>query len=159
MCSRAVQDRLGGTDTDLRISASWTDALEARQRAGVSIKFSGTQGKNCALKVDCTTAARRTVTIQGQERHLAVLAWRSWAQTQEFAALYATRAGVEGTLSVGVRVTGMRRSRYYGLATTRLQHLSTASALNVLRVVDHLAGCPRAKTRVSAFTRLLAQGA
>ncbi|WP_371827302.1 transposase [Deinococcus sp. QL22] len=131
--------------------------VDHRQRAVVKVKFSITPCKNCAFKTDCTTAARRTVTFQERDRHEALLEWRSWTQTQEFAALYAERAGAEGTISVGVRVTGMRRSRYCGLTKTRLQHFCTVSALNLLRVADHLNGRPRAKTRVSAFTGLPAQ--
>lgn len=142
-----------------QVSASWTDALDRRGRAAVKIKFSVTQCRACPVKIDCTTAPRRTVTLQGRERHEALLEWRAWTQTKEFAALYAKRAGIEGTISVGVRVTGMRRSRYCGLEKTRLQHLCTASALNLLRVADHLAGRPRAQTRVTAFARLLAQAA
>ena len=61
-----------------------------------------------------TTASRRTVTLQSRERHEALVAWRAWTQTDEFRTLYARRAGVEGTMSVGVRAFGMRRSRYFG---------------------------------------------
>ncbi len=65
---------------------------------------------------------------------------------------YHIRAGIEGTLSQGVRAFGMRRSRYIGLAKTGLQQIGTAAALNASRVVDWLAGKPRAKTRVTRFT-------
>ena len=46
---------------------------------------------------------------------------------------YAQRAGIEGTISQGVRRCGIRRARYRGLAKTQLQHLATASAINLLR--------------------------
>ena len=39
------------------------------------------------------------------------------------------RAGIEGTLSQGVRALGMRRSRYVGLAKTGLQQACTAAAM------------------------------
>jgi hypothetical protein len=42
----------------------------------------------------------------------------------------------------------------YGIVKTRLQHLATASAINLLRVADWLDETPRAKTRHSAFERL-----
>jgi transposase len=64
------------------------------------------------------------------------------------------RAGVEGTLSQGVRAFGMRRSRYIGLAKTGLQQVCTAAALNATRIVPWLAGTPRAKTRVTRFAAL-----
>ena len=64
------------------------------------------------------------------------------------------RAGVEGTLSQGVRAFGMRRSRYIGLAKTGLQQVCMAAAMNILRVVRWLDGQPRAKTRVTRFAAL-----
>ena len=73
--------------------------------------------------------------------------------------LYAKRAGIEGTVSVGVRSFGLRRSRYLGFEKTRLQHVATVSALNLVRVADHLAEKPRAVTRVAAFERVLGSAA
>ena len=67
---------------------------------------------------------------------------------------YHIRAGVEGTLSQGVRVFGMRRSRYIGLLKTGLQEVCSAAAMNVLRVVHWLDGWPRTKTRVTRFAAL-----
>jgi len=67
---------------------------------------------------------------------------------------YHVRAGVEGTLSQGVRAFGMRRSRYIGLAKTGLQQVCIAVGINVLRVVHWLDGLPRAKTRVTRFAAL-----
>ncbi len=48
---------------------------------------------------------------------------------------YRRRAGVEGTLSRGVRAFGMRRSRYVGLAKSGLQQVCIAAAMNASRVV------------------------
>ena len=67
---------------------------------------------------------------------------------------YKRRAGVEGTLSQGVRAFGLRRARYRGLAKTRLQHVATAAAMNVDRMVAWLDERPRAKTRTSRFAAL-----
>ena len=66
------------------------------------------------------------------------------------------RAGIEGTLSQGVRGFGLRRCRYIGLAKTRLQHVATVAAINVYRLSDWLGGVPRAATRTSRFKRLAA---
>ena len=43
----------------------------------------------------------------------------------------------------------MRRSRYFGLPKTHLQHLMTAAAINVVRILRWLAGEPKATTQVS----------
>ena len=67
---------------------------------------------------------------------------------------YRRRAGVEGTLSQGVRAFGMRRSRYIGLAKTALQQVCIAAGMNVSRVVHWLDGLPRARTRVTRFAAL-----
>ena len=69
-------------------------------------------------------------------------------------ARYHIRAGVEGTLSQGVRSFGLRRSRYVGLARTGLQEVCVVVGMNVLRIVNWLDGVPRAKTRVSKFVKL-----
>ena len=69
---------------------------------------------------------------------------------------YHMRAGIEGTLSQGVRAFGMRRSRYIGLAKTSLQQVCIAAAMNVARVVNWLNGVPRANTRVTRFAALAA---
>ena len=66
------------------------------------------------------------------------------------------RAGVEGTLSQGVRGFGLRRCRYIGLAKARLQHVATAAAINVYRLSDWFGDAPRAMTRTSPFVRLVA---
>jgi hypothetical protein len=47
---------------------------------------------------------------------------------------YARRAGIEGTISRGLRSTRLRRTRYLGLQRVRLGHMLTAAGLNVLRL-------------------------
>jgi IS5 family transposase len=49
-------------------------------------------------------------------------------------AIYAHRAGIEGTISQAVRTCEVRRSRYRGLPKTALQLLLTATALNLVRM-------------------------
>jgi transposase len=67
---------------------------------------------------------------------------------------YQVRAGVEDTISQGVRAFGLRRTRYRGLVKTSLQHAVTATAMNVQRVVNWLEGTQQEKTRRSRFARL-----
>ena len=77
-------------------------------------------------------------------------------ETTEWKAEYAVRAGVEGTLSQGVRGFGLHHCRSIGLAKARLQQVATAVAINVYRISDWLGGVPRAATRTSRFARLAA---
>ncbi len=62
-------------------------------------------------------------------------------------------------MSQGVRRCRVRQARYVGLPKTRLQHLATASAINLVRLAEWLDETPRAKTRYSAFERLYRQAA
>ena len=121
----------------------------------IKIHFSNRDCKPCAFKSDCTSASRRTVTLQARAQHEALIAARAREETEAFKLLYAKRAGIEGTMSVGVRAFGLRRSRYFGFEKTRLQHLAMASAMNLVRVADHLAGKPRAVTRLARFERVM----
>ena len=52
--------------------------------------------------------------------------------TPEWKARYERRV-VEGTISQGTRGFGLRRSRYMGEAKAHLQHILTASAINLVR--------------------------
>jgi IS5 family transposase len=83
-----------------------------------------------------------------------LLAARERETTQAFADQYARRAGIEGTISLGVRVFALRRSRYLGKVKTHLQHLLIAMAINLVRIGRWLADEPIAHGRTSAFERL-----
>jgi transposase len=86
----------------------------------------------------------------------ALQAAREREQTDEFKQAYKKRAGVEGTISQAVGVLGMRRTRSRGLDQVHLQHLITAAAMHLMRVIDWLSGKQRATPRKSAFARLAA---
>lgn len=79
---------------------------------------------------------------------------RQQETSKEFTQLYAKRAGIEGTISQGIRTMGLRRSRYIGQEKTHLQHLATAAALNLVRGMAWVEGIPHAQTRRSSFARL-----
>jgi hypothetical protein len=72
-----------------------------------------------------------------------------------FQAEYARRAGIEGTISRGIRSTRLRRTLCIGLARVHLGHNLTAVALNVLRFGEWLLETARAKTRITPFARLM----
>ena len=89
------------------------------------------------LRPLCTRAVHgaRHLTIRAAPTYYpAVQRLRHDQTTAEWKSRYARRAGVEGTLSQGVRVMDVRHARYKGLAKVHLQHLVTAAALNCLRV-------------------------
>jgi transposase len=112
----------------------------------------------CAQRTACTTApAGRRLTVRAKDEHLALQAARQFQTTPAFKAQYDARAGVEGTLSQGLRVCALRRARYIGLAKTHLQHVLTAAALNVLRSAHWLDDPRLARTRSAPFLALLPQ--
>src|SRR4051794_17382330 len=79
-------------------------------------RFSRRHCQVCALKPRCTRWARRLLTLRPREEHAALEAARMRETHETYAIQYRPRAGVEGTLSRGVRVMHLRRARYIGLA-------------------------------------------
>jgi transposase len=76
------------------------------------------------------------ISLRPKTEYELLKAARDRQKTEEFKAKYKKRAGIEGTISQGVRAFSLRRSRYLGLAKTHLQHLATAAAINLTRVVS-----------------------
>lgn len=121
----------------------------------IHVHFSQTDCRRCRVRKQCTHSKyARRVTLQPQAKYDALRERRQVQQTSEFKELYQQRAGVEGTLSQGVRRSGLRQSRYTGLAKTHLQHVLIAVALNLIRLGAWLSGTPLAKTRYSRFLEL-----
>jgi transposase len=141
-----------------RTSIRWCETHTARQRTMIHIDFAAADGQACPARSRCTRATTgagaRSLTLQPRADYAALLAGRVRQQTPEFAALYAQRAGIEGTISQGVRAFGLRRARYRGRAKTQLQDVATAAAINLARLDAWLGGVPLAPTRHSCLARL-----
>jgi transposase len=142
-----------------KLSIGWSPAVDKGHNHVIKVKFSAKDCGACPSKERCTRGTRRLVTIRPREQYEALGLARVREGTAEYQRDYGKRAGVEGTVSQGVRVCGLRRSRYAGQAKSHLQHLATAAALNVLRIGDWLSQEPREQTRTSAFARLMARPA
>lgn len=110
----------------------------------------------CPCRARCTRSkdGPRTIALRPRADHEALVAARSRAATEEFAVRYRKRRGVEGTISQSVRAFELREARYSGLAKTALQHVATATAVNLQRLDDWWTGTPRTHTRQSAFAKL-----
>lgn len=151
-------DRQQATCPRGRRSIRWCVTHTARKRTMIHIDFAPADCLPCPDRARCTrskTGSRaRCLTVQSREEHDALLAGRARQQTEEFAALYGRRAGIEGTFSQGVRALGLRQARYRGLQKTHLQQVATAAAINLGRLSDWLNGTPTATTRRSRFARL-----
>jgi transposase len=136
-------------------SSSWTPAGDDRTHEVVKIKCSRTDCQPGASRVHCTRATRRTITVRRQDHHTAWQAARAREASTASTTEYARRAGIEGTLSQGIRAYGLRHARYSGGAKTPLQQVWTAAAINFVRIGNWLMKKPLAKTRTSTFQKLI----
>jgi transposase len=102
----------------------------------IRIRFDQATCRACPARRACTAAkdAPPQLTVRTQAHHEAIQAARQRQETAEFRAQYALRAGVESSLSQGIRRLHLRRSRYIGSARTHLQQLVNATAMHVVRV-------------------------
>lgn len=137
-------------------STAWLPHQDGYGNALISVKFARPTCLACPARHLCTQAdvVGRRLTLRLEAEHNALQAARQAQTTDEWKAAYKARAGIEGTLSQGIRAFEVRQSRYVGLAKTHLQHILTAAAMNVGRVYDHLCRHPRAGTRTSRFAAL-----
>jgi transposase len=149
-------DREQATCPEGRTSVSWSPAVDRGHNEVIKVKFSAKDCGKCPAHARCTEAKRRSITIRPRDQYEALQAARSRESSEEYRTEYNKRAGIEGTISQGVRACGLRRARYVGEAKAHLQHIATATAINVVRITDWLADRPREVTRTSAFTRLIA---
>ena len=119
-----------------RQSRSWHVRQERYGHAYIEARFAPADCRACPVRSECTHSKRgvRVVTFKPQAEYEALRAARERQQTEAFKEQYKQRAGVEGTISQGTRTFGLRRSRYWGLAKTRLQHIATAAAMNLTRI-------------------------
>lgn len=144
-----------------QVSVKWSCSHDSRGEEMVQIRFAAHACHKCAMRTPCTSSQQggRTVTVAPQPIHEALHERRAQQSGHSFQQAYAARAGIEGTLSEGVRAHGMRTSRYRGLAKTHLQMVSVAASINLVRIhqmlVREQAGLPpRRVRRPSSFARL-----
>jgi transposase len=141
-------------------SVRWTPGHD-NQGTGlemVMIQFAEADCAACLARTQCTQAKEgpRTMKLRTQAQHEALHQARQMQRTATWKNQYKRRAGVEGTFAQANRRCDVRYARYRGWKKTHVQHLFTALALNFFRVLAWLAEKPRARTRISAFSRLMA---
>jgi transposase len=137
-------------------SPQWCERHSEGRKPAIQARFLPTTCQACPRHLQCTRAksGARRITFLPQAQHSALQQARIEQNSTEFRVKYAQRAGIEGTISQGVRGFDLRYTRYIGLAKTHLQMLATATAMNLHRLFDWWEKKPRAKTRVSPFARL-----
>ena len=135
---------------------SWLPSTHTESGMVFEARFATRDCFPCPLRPRCTRGKRepRIVGMQAREHFEALQGARKHQRTKAFRDSYAARAGIEGTHAQAISRCGLRRCRYIGLAKTRLQHVITAAAINLVRVAEWFAGTPVAKTRRSRFATL-----
>ena len=134
----------------------WVPTQDKWGNAVINVRFPRQTCRLCPARDLCTRSLTepRELTLHPKAEYQALQTARQQQNSTDWKKLYGTRAGVEGTLSQGIGTLGLRQARYVGLVKVRLQHLLTAVALNVLRMVAWLDGISHAKTRISRFAAL-----
>ena len=138
-----------------KASSSWSPAAQ-RSAEAIVVKFAASTCGPCPVRDHCTTAARggRQLTLKPRALHETLQANRAEQHTTGWQARYAIRAGVEGTMHQAIAVTGTRNARYKGLAKTHLEHVYSATALNLLRLDAWWNGHPLDRRRTSHLAQL-----
>ena len=141
------------------VSARWRNGVGRRGKPNVLVEFNPKDCRVCPARPECilgSKASQRNLTFQQRGAFEALHEARQRQQTSAFRAHYAKRSGIEGTISQAVFVLGMRRARYRGKQKVHLQHLLTATAMNLSRTFHWYSEVPRSAVRKSAFARLVA---
>lgn len=137
----------------------WREDHSHRGTPVTRVRFAARHCDPCELRTSCTSSRTgRNLTLRPKAEHDILQQARIEQDTDQWRRRYGHRAGVEGTISQGVQAFGLRRSRYRGLAKTRLQHHFTGAAINLARLDAWLTGRPLARTRVSPFAAIRPAG-
>lgn len=140
-----------------RHSHIWSESSDTFGNPVIHVRFSPKDCQTCCGRSECTQAKSgpRALKYRPQSQHEALQYARQRQNTSEFRKDYGMRAGVEGTLSQGIRGCGLRNTRYIGQTKTHLQNILIAVAINLMRLANWLYHVPHAVTRTSAFAALV----
>jgi hypothetical protein len=136
-------------------SSSWTPCIQ-RGKAMTVVTFATTTCRPCPVRTACTARKQGGRQLSLHPRALADSLRQARAEQagRDWKADYALRSGVEGTVRQAVAITNSRRSRYRGLAKTHLEHVYSATALNLIRLHAWWQGRPLDRTHTSHLARL-----
>ncbi len=145
-----------------QLSQNWCPGRHNRGEEVIRVSFSAVTCHACPVKELCTKREKhkgRILTLSPQPVHEARERRRAEQRAAPFQERYALRAGIEGSLSEGIRRHGLRRARYRGQPKTQLQATAIAAAINVMRIHQMLQRTqrglsPRPKRPLSPFARL-----
>jgi transposase len=94
-----------------KTSVIWKPTRDSDGHEVISIRFAHADCRGCSVREHCVKTERpRAIMIRPQAQHEALQAARARQHTDDFKEQYRARAGVEGTISQGVRISDLRRS-------------------------------------------------
>jgi transposase len=136
-------------------SSSWTPCTQ-RGKPMTVVTFATTACRPCPARGQCTTRNQGGRQLSLHPRALADSLHRARAEQagRDWKTDYGLRSGVEGTVRQAIAITHSRRSRYRGLAKTHLEHVYSATALNLIRLHAWWQGRPLDRRRTSHLARL-----
>ncbi len=138
-------------------SRDWGHIPDRHGKPSLRIRFPLALCRSCPLHAQCTPVSAKVLILRpDQQSFQALQEARKRQGTPEFRALYAKRAGIEGTVAQAVRTCEIRRARYIGLKKLNLQAFLTATSMNVLRACHWLAEEKHAPKPSSRFAKLVA---
>lgn len=140
----------------IKSNKKWSIHQDQWDNTVITIKFPRAACRECQFRHLCTRSKKepREINVRPKDEHLAIVKRRKQQKTKTWSKKYNQRAGVEGTISQGIRGFSLRECRYVGLDKVHLQHILTATAMNAVRLFAWFEGIPLAKTRVSSFAKL-----
>jgi transposase len=108
---------------------NWYSMKKLTGQDWTRVRFNRSQCDPCTLRASCTKAQHeRSLLFRSQAQHEALQTARAEQLTPEWKKEYERRAGIEGTISQGVRAFGLRQARYIGRAKTHLQNIRGCQA-------------------------------
>jgi hypothetical protein len=133
------------------LSMAWWEHGGGQGSRPIIVEFDKHTCETCPVRPSCTRAKHtgRRLRLPPQDQYEALHEAQTWSASEEGQQLYKRRAGVEGTLSQGVRAFGLRRTRYWGEAKTHLQHVAIAAAMGIHLRRDTL--CPQSLSTATSF--------
>jgi transposase len=138
-------------------SRDWGHIPDRHGKPSLRVRFPLHLCRSCSLHDQCTPVSAKVLILRPDEAsYNALQEARKRQETPEFRALYAKRAGVEGTVAQAIRTCELRRARYLGQEKVNLQAFLTATAMNVLRACHWVIEEKHANSPSSRFAKLVA---
>jgi len=137
------------------VSSTWNETRYKSEDV-IVVTFPAGTCTPCPVRQQCTTSTqrRRQLTLRPRRLHETLQHARAEQTTNTWKQRYRARAGIEGTISQAVALTGIRKARYAGIGKVHLEHNFAAIAVNLARLDAWWTGTPLQRTRTTHLARV-----